>query len=112
MARLDRRVQFRRATISDTGFSAERRWNAADPAADDFGRPVWASRRDVSDAERALSGWTEATVVSRFIVASTTFTRSLGPIDRLVESGRVYDINGIKEIGRGRLEITATAKVE
>ncbi|SOC21965.1 phage head completion protein [Rhodobacter maris] len=112
MARLDRRIQFRRAGITDTGFSAERRWTTADPAADDFGAPIWASRRDVSDAERALAGWTEATVVSRFVVVATPFTLAIRPVDRLVAGGRVYEITGIKEIGARRLEITAEARVE
>ncbi|KFI24329.1 phage head completion protein [Paenirhodobacter enshiensis] len=113
MARLDRRIQLRRAAVSDDGYRTAPRWNAADPEADNLGSPVWASRNDVSDAERAQAGWTEATVVSRFIVASTAFTRAILPSDRIVEGGRVYDIAGIKEHGlRGRLEITASARAD
>lgn len=112
MVALNRRVQFRRATVSDDGYRAAPKWSA-DPADDNLGSPVWASRTDVSDAEKAQSGWTEATVVSRFVVGSTTFTRGIKPTDRLVESDLVFDITGIKEIGlRGRLEITATARVD
>ncbi|MFD2175940.1 head-tail adaptor protein [Rhodobacter lacus] len=111
MAYLGRKIQFRRAAITDTGFSAERRWNTTDPAADDFGAPIWASRRDVSDAERALAGWTEAVVVSRFVVDANATTLAIRPDDRLVAGGRVYEITGIKETVTGRLEITAQARV-
>lgn len=113
MARLDRRIQIRRAATIDDGYRAAQRWNTDDPAADNFGNPIWASRTDISDAERGQSGWTEAVVVSRFLVGSSDFTRSIRATDRLIEGGLVFEIIGVKERGlRGRLEITASARID
>lgn len=110
---LDRRIQFRRATMRDDGFQAVQQWTEGNPDADNLGGPVWGSRKDVSDAERAKSGGIEASMVSRFVVRSSSFTRGILPTDRLLCGGLVYDITGIKEIGRlDRLEITATARTD
>lgn len=108
---MDRRIQFRRATLSDDGYQAIVAWNLADPSADDLGSPVWASRKDVSDAERAKAGWIEAVIVSRFVVRSSVFSRGITPKDRIVCGALVYDIIGIKQVGRDDyLEFTATAR--
>ncbi|SMO64026.1 head-tail adaptor protein [Paracoccus laeviglucosivorans] len=110
---LDRRIQFRRATVQDDRFQTVLRWNEDNPDADNLGTPVWGSRKDASDAERAKSGGIEASMMSRFVVRSSSFTRGITPKDRLVCGGLVYDIAGIKEIGRlDRLEITATARTD
>ena len=103
---LDRSVQFRRASLVDDGLQQVETWI-------DHGPPHPAGRRDVSDAERAASGWIEATVASRFVVRSSEFTRGLTAKDRLVEGGREFSIVGIKEIGRREgLEITAIASAD
>lgn len=103
---LDRRVQFRRATLVDDGFQEVETW-------DNHGSPVWASKTDVSDGERWRAGEVGASITSRFVVRSSTFSRDLTPKDRLVCEGREYDITGIKEIGRrDRLEITASARAD
>lgn len=113
MAVLDRRIQFRRGTVSDDGYHADLRWNVSDPAADNLGSPVWGSRADGSEAEGPAAGMIEATMVSRFVVRSSPFTRSLTPKDRLVEGGLVFDIVGIRQIGlRNALEITAKARTD
>lgn len=111
MAVLDRRIQFRRGTVSDDEYHADLRWNVSDPAADNLGSPVWGSRADGSEAEGPAAGMIEATMVSRFVVRSSPFTRSITPKDRLVEGGLVFDIVGIRQIGlRNALEITAKAR--
>lgn len=107
---LDRRVQFRRATLFDDGYQVTDTWA-------DHGSLIWAGRKDVNDAvndaERAAAGWVEATVASRFVVRSTPFTRGLTAKDRLVCEGLTFDIQGIKQIGRmDRLEITAVARAD
>ncbi|UFS64392.1 head-tail adaptor protein [Paracoccus denitrificans] len=113
MAVLDHRIQFRRGTVADDDFSTDLRWNAQDPAADDLGLPVWAGRTDGAEAEGAAAGGIEATMVSRFVVRSSPFTRSITPKDRLVEGGLVFDIVGIRQIGlRNALEITAKARTD
>lgn len=103
---LDRRVQFRRASLTDNGLEQVETFA-------DHGSPVWASKTDVSDGERWRAGGVGASITTRFVVRSSTFTRGLTPKDRLTCAGLEYDISGIKEIGRlDRLEITASARVD
>lgn len=104
---LDRRVQFRRATLSDDGFGQVETWA-------DHGSPVWASKMDASDAERWRAGEMQASITTRFRVRWSSFTSALTPKDRLVCEGETYDITGIKEVGARRtfLEITAAARAD
>jgi SPP1 family predicted phage head-tail adaptor len=101
---LDRRVQFRRFTLTDDGF-------AQVEAFGDLGSPVWASKTDVSDGERYRANEVSASVTARFVVRYSPFTASITPADRMVCAGREYDITNIKEIGRREgLEMTASAR--
>lgn len=105
---LDRKVQFRRSIGVNGPLGMEYTWG-------DHGPRISASRRDISDAEKAVAGWVEATITARFIVRSTSFTRALTPIDRLNHGGREWHIQGIKEANLGRrafLEVTATARAD
>lgn len=111
--KLDRRIQFRRATLSDDGFSSALTWDDEQPSNNNLGSPVWGSRADVSDGEKWRAGEVGAVITSRFVVRSSTFTRSITAKDRLVCDGREYEITGIKEIGRlDRLEISAAARAD
>lgn len=102
----DRRIRFRRAKLEDDGLSTVEVWA-------DHGAPVWASRRDISDAERWRAGEVQAHVTTRFVVRSSAFTRGIDPRDRLICDGREFEIVGIKEVGRrDRLEITAAARAD
>lgn len=106
IAGMDRRVQVLRAAQVDDGLQKTQVFAA-------HGTRIWASRTDVSDGERAVAGWVEATVVSRFVVWSSAFTRDLTPKDRLVCDGLSFDILGIKGIGwKDRLEITGRARID
>lgn len=103
---LDRRVQFRRSQASDDGFATVETFA-------DHGNPVWASRRDVSDRERQLSGQIGALLVTRFVVRWSDFSSDITPKDRMTSEGREFDILGIKEQGRRSfLEITAQARAD
>lgn len=104
---LDRRVQFRRATLVDDGFGQSQVWA-------DLGAPVFAAKADLSDGERWRAGEVAAHVTARFRVRWSAFAASITPADRLSCEGREYDIAGIKEVeGRRRfLEITASARAE
>lgn len=105
---LDRKAQFQRFTLIDDGYQTIEVWA-------DHGSPVSAARHDVNDSEKAAAGWIEATMVSRFLVRSSTFTRDISPLDRLRHGGRIWDIQGIKEAPKGRhafLEITARARTD
>jgi len=105
--KMDRRVQFQRATITDDGFSSVETFA-------NHGSPVWASKNDVSDGEKWRADQVSAVISARFQVRYSTFTADLTPADRLVYSGTSYDINGIKELeGRKRIfEITAAARAD
>lgn len=74
---------------------------------------VWASRRDVSDAERMAAAELGGAVTTRFRVRFSALTSSIGPKDRLRSEGRLYEVTGVKEIGRRELvEITTVARTE
>jgi len=104
---LDRRVQFRRATLTDTGLGLVETFA-------NHGSPVWAHRRDVSDGERWRAGEVQAHITTRFTVRSSAFSRGLTPKDRLVCEGVEYDITGIKQTDARRtfLEVTAAARAD
>lgn len=102
---MDRRIQFKRLSATDDGFTS------GGGSFVDLGAPVWASRKDVSDSERFGAGEVAASITSRFVVRSSAFTRGIKPSDRFEAGGMTYNIVGIKEIGRlDRLEITAAAR--
>jgi len=105
--RLDRRVQFRRATEGTDGFGQTETWG-------DHGGPVWAEKTDVSDGERWRAGEVAAHITTRFRVRYSAFTAAITPKDRLVCDGAIYNISGVKEVGERRtfLEITAAARAD
>lgn len=103
---LDRRVQFRRAGLIDNGLSRV-------PVFATHGGPVWASKVDVSDAEKQRAAEVQASITSRFRVRWSAFSADITPMDRLVCEGVEYDITGIKDIGRREFrEITAAARAD
>lgn len=102
---LDRRVTLATVAATNTG-------TGYTETATTLGK-VWASRKDVSDAEKAAAGTVEGTVRARFIVRSSSLTRGLKPKDRLTEGGLVFEIVGVKQVGRrDMLEITAEARLD
>lgn len=105
---LDRKLQFRRSIEVNTPLGMSATWR-------EHGTPVSASRRDVSDQERIAAGGIQASIVSRFLVRSSSFTRAISPIDRFTHGGKEWDIQGIKEAPMERhafLEITARARAD
>jgi SPP1 family predicted phage head-tail adaptor len=105
--KLDRRIQFLRATWTDDGMAQVETFAP-------HGDPVWAHKAELSDGERWRAGEVAAHVTARFLVRWSSFTAGLTPNDRLTCEGRTYDIAGIKEGARRRqwLEITAAARVD
>lgn len=101
---LDRRVTLRHATITKDEYNANvETW--ADLAT------VWASKADISDAERVRAQQTGARVTTRFQIRWNTTVSALTTRDQLVCEGRTYQVAAIKEMGRrSGLEITATAQ--
>jgi SPP1 family predicted phage head-tail adaptor len=103
---LDRRIVIQRATTSANAF------NEAVPTWAPIAT-VWAHKRDVSDKERQQAAETAAEITTRFRVRWSRRIANVNPKDRLLEGGRVYDIWGIKEIGRREgFEISATARAD
>lgn len=103
---LNRRVQFLRAELVDDGLQERPGALAA------LGSPVWASRRDVMDAEVQRMGLEFGTLTSRFVVRSSSFTRGLSVGDWFDCDSKRWEVRGIKQVhDRAGLEITATAKV-
>ncbi|MGR3452882.1 phage head closure protein [Pseudooceanicola sp.] len=105
--KLDRRITLERGTVSDDGFN------------DAIGEPwsvlaeVWAQSMPLSDGERWRAGSIGATATHRFRIRYSSQVADLNPKDRLVFEGRVYDISGVKELGRRTgLEVTASARVD
>lgn len=103
---LDRKVTIQRFT------SVPNEFNEPVETWADF-KTVRAMRRDVSDRQRVemmAAGQVGAFQVSRFTIRSTSETRTITPVDRLVHDGKTWAIHGIKEADEGRyrfLEITA-----
>ena len=103
---LDRRAQFRRATLVDNGLEQVEVFA-------NHGSPVPVAKRDVSDGERSRASEVQAIITARFQLRWSAFSAGLTPKDRLVCEGREYDITGIKEIQRRRvLEISASARAD
>lgn len=103
---LDRRIVVLRATTSADAY------NEPIEVWSDFLR-LWAAKKDVSDRERLAAQEIGATITARFTVRWSINADGITPKDRISMDGRIYDIHGIKEIGRRRfLEITAAARAE
>ena len=104
--RFDRRIQARRFGLGDDGFQEEEVFT-------DHGDPIWAARVDMNASEKADAGWVNATLATRFVVKSTSFTRDLTAKDQIASGGLEYEIIGISEIGRRyQLQIDCVALAE
>lgn len=72
---------------------------------------VFAEKTDVSDGERVRAAEVGAELTTRFRILYSNQVSDLSPRDRCVLGTLVYDITGVKEIGRRvGLEITASAR--
>lgn len=100
---LDRKVTFQRFTSVPNEFN-----EPVEMWADYF--TCRAMRRDVSDSEKFAAGQVGSSLRSRFVVRSSSETRTVTPVDRLVHEGSTWSIHGVKEANEGRhrfIEITA-----
>lgn len=103
-ASLDRRIQILRFVNAGTD-----KYGGRIGEYETLGGPVFARRRDVSDAERMSAGAWDNLLVVRFVIRATVFSRDIRRSDRLRHDGVIYRISGIKEFleRRSFLEITA-----
>ncbi len=104
---LNRRIQIQRAATAPPDEYGARAYSWAD-----HGAPLFAMRRDVSDAERAIAGGWDNKLVTRFTIRSSAFSRDIRRTDRLVHEGVTFEIDGIKEVPPGRAFIEITAWTE
>lgn len=71
---------------------------------------VWASKKDVSDTERLRSAEVGSIITTRFAIRWSKKVPDLNTKDRLQLNGLIYNIVGVKELGRREgIEITASA---
>ncbi|UUP19509.1 phage head closure protein [Nitratireductor thuwali] len=102
--KLDRKITIRRFT------SVPNEFNEPVETWSDFLPNIWARREDVSDGEKFAAGQVGSSLRSRFVIRSSTASRTVTPVDRLVHEGSTYNIHGVKETKEGRrrfIEITA-----
>lgn len=102
---LDRRVQFQRVIATPDGYGGRTlAWH-------DHGEEIAALRADVKDSEAIEAGAWRSRLMTRFMVRSTEFTRSITTADRVSCEGQTFEIVGIKEAVTGQrrqlLELTA-----
>lgn len=103
--KLDVRVTLQRATTTtDT-------WGAETPTWSDLAT-VWASQRRASARETLAAAELSASVSDVFEVRRSSEISDLGPLDRVVWSGRVYDVVEVTPLGRFGLRIAAVARGE
>lgn len=102
----DRRITLERATVTKDATGGEiADWSA-------LHRP-WAHRRDVSDGERLSGDERAAELSARYVIDWSSEVASLSALDRVVEDGLVFQIFGVKELGRRtELEITVMRRSE
>lgn len=100
----DRRIVIQRATTSTNAFGEEiPTWATL--------ATVWAKRTPVMDGERWRAGEVAATITERFLINWSSTVASVSAKDRISYNSRIYDIAGVKEIGRREsIEITAAAR--
>lgn len=104
--KLDRRVTILRGSKSKDALNADILvWTAF--------ASVFAMVMPVNDAERLRAGETLGLKSSRITVRYSKTMATVDHRDRLQFDGRLYDINGVKEVGRREfIEITATARAQ
>jgi len=105
-AKFDRKITLqRRASTQDAAGAPVLTWQTL--------AVVWTIKRDVSDSERVASAEVSAEIGTRFQIRWDSSWSTLNPKDRVVSAGLIYDIVGVKEIGRREgLEISAIARAD
>ena len=104
--KLDRRITLQRATLTTDAYNA---------IVETFAplSTVWAQAVPVSDGEKMRAGEVYSNLSMRFTIRWSTVVATLDTKDRVLFDGRLFDILGIKEIGRHEgLEITAATRGE
>jgi head-tail adaptor len=110
---LDRAVTLQRRTLStdDAGAPVET-WADLATAVPAQVRPLRARERVAAPSGLEQRGGT-VRIATAEIVVTIRWRVGLGPVDRVLHDGRVWDVTGIAELGRrGGIEILAQARAE
>jgi len=101
---LDRLITIERFTETRDEFNAQvKNWGTL--------ATVWASKSDVSDAERIAAQEAGSTITTRFQIRWSGDVSDVNARDRIAFDGKIYDVSGVKEIGRREgLELTTTLR--
>lgn len=101
---LDRKITIQAASIADDGFSSEGLTSWTDIMT------LSASAIPVNDAERFSAGGIKSTSMYRWIVRHSVAASRITPQNRLIYGREIFEIVGIKELGRRRgYEITGVS---
>lgn len=104
--RLDRRIVIERATYTQNAMGEQVPTWA--PLA-----TVWAEATPLSDGERIRAAEVSAEISMRFVIRWSPLVEDVNPKDRVSYDGRIWNLWGVKEIGRREgLELTAGARAE
>jgi len=102
--KLDRRIVIERYTSSMNGFNEPQlSWSTF--------ATVWANYSALSDGEKISSGQVNSALSARFLVRSSSETKTVNTKDRLSFESGTWEITGVKESAEGRnryIEIIAT----
>lgn len=99
-----RRIRVERAIKGDDGLAVTETWTLF--------AELWAEKLDVSDGERVRAAEVGAEVTTRWRLLRNSLSATITPRDRIVYRGTIYNISGIKEIGREGFEITSAARTD
>jgi SPP1 family predicted phage head-tail adaptor len=102
--RMDRRLVIQRASTSRNDFNEPiETWSTL--------TTVYANRRDASAGEAYKAQEVGAEISCRFTVRFSSVLATVTPTDRILYSGRLYNITGVRETKRNRwLEIDTIAR--
>ena len=104
--KLDRRITIQRATVTRGDFNEEvETWTDL--------ATVFANRRDASASESYRAQEIGAQITTRFTLRWSADVADVNPRDRVVYSGVVHDITGVRETQRNRwLEVDCVARAD
>lgn len=106
--KLDRRITIERvASVPNTYNEPVETWSVL--------ITVWAQRKDVSNSEKLAAGEVGSALNSRFVIRSSSITRTVTPVDRINYDQAIWNIQGVKETLEGQnrfLEITAARRTD
>lgn len=104
--RLDRRIVIERATYTQNAMGEQvPSWSTL--------ATVSAEATPLSDGERIRAAEVSAEISMRFVIRWSPLVEDVNPKDRVSYGGRLWNLWGVKEIGRREgLELTAGARAE